>query len=209
MTYQGVSASFTVTVKAVVLTSIRITTLPQKRLYAAGENLDTTGLALEASYSDGTKKTVRSGFTASADLRSLGRKTVTVQYSENGVTKTASYDVTVELAANTEIKILGFTSSRTVDYKATVTFHYEAKNIYEGSKVHWYINGQDKGTEESCRVDKATAKYTVQIKLIASDGKTVLKESEVETVNVKNNFFAKFVGFFKGLFGMLPKIDQR
>lgn len=209
VTYQGVSASFTVTVKAVALTSIRITTLPQKRLYAAGENLDTTGLALEASYSDGTKKTVRSGFTASADLRSLGRKTVTVRYTENGVTKTATYDVTVETAENTEIKILGFTASRTVDYKATVTFHYEAKNIYEGSKVHWYINGQDKGTEESCRVDKAKAKYTVQIKLIASDGKTVLKESEVETVNVKTNFFAKFVGFFKGLFGMLPKIDQR
>ncbi len=209
VSYQGVSASFTLTVNTVDLKSIRITSQPQKKLYAVGESLDTTGLALEATYTNGTKKTVRSGFTASADLRSLGRKTVTVLLTENGVTRSVTYEITVETAPDTEIKILGFTAARTVDYKATVTFHYEAKNIYEGSKVHWYINGQDKGTNPDLRVDKAKASYTVQIKLIASDGKTVLKESEVEKVNVKTGFFAKVVGFFKGIFGMLPKLDQR
>lgn len=207
--YQNLTASFTVTVNAVALKSLRITKQPNKKLYAVGDALDTTGLTLEATYTNGTKKTVKSGFTSSADLRSLGRKTVTVQFTENGVTKSASYDVTVELAPDTEIKILGFTAARTVDYKTTVTFHYEAKNVYEGSKVHWFINGQDRGTNESIRIDKATAKYTVQIKLIASDGTTVLKESEVETVNVKTGFFAKFVAFFKGIFRMLPVIDQK
>ena len=205
----GEVATFTVTVRKIELQSIRITTMPKKQIYKANETLDTTGMVLEATYTNGSKKTVSTGFTASADLRSVGRKTVTVQYTESGVTKSATYEVTVELAANTEIRILGYTKSRSVEYKATVTFHYEAKNVYAGSSVHWFINGEDKGKSDTYRVEKAKASYTVQIKLIASDGKTVLKESEVEQVNVKTGLFAKIIAFFKGLFGMLQKIDQK
>ncbi|HBL40253.1 MAG TPA: hypothetical protein DDY98_01245, partial [Ruminococcaceae bacterium] len=146
-----------------------------------------------------------SGFTAQADLRTLGKKTVTVQYQG----KSTSYEVTVELCDTTVINILGYCESRTEEYKASVILHYEAVDIYEGSTVHWFVNGNDEGTADTYRKDKITAAYSVQIKLIASDGQTVLQESGVEHIKVKNGVFDRFFAIFKGWFHALPIIDQK
>lgn len=82
------------------LSKISIKTMPQKLTYTVGQKLDTTGLILKLDYSDGTTAEISNGFTASADLSTAGKKTVTVAYGG----KTASYTVTVNPKADAAVK---------------------------------------------------------------------------------------------------------
>lgn len=78
-----------------VLTGIAITTQPNKTTYAVGGSFDSTGMVVTATYDTGATKKV-TGFTFSPQtFSSAGTKTVTISYTENGVTKTATLSVTV------------------------------------------------------------------------------------------------------------------
>ncbi len=77
---------------SVTLSGIAIASNSAKTVYYVGESLDTTGLTLKLTYSDGSTKTVTSGFTTSGfDSSTAGAKTVTVTYEG----KTATFTVTV------------------------------------------------------------------------------------------------------------------
>ena len=104
------------------------------------------------------------------------------------------------------ITIHDWVESRTVDYRTTITFTPEIQNPVSGASIHWFINGQDKGTGEQYTEKEAKANFTVQAQYM-KDGK-ILAESETETVNVKTGFFAKLKAFFRALFGRLPKVVQ-
>lgn len=96
-----------------VLTGIAITTQPNKTTYAVGGSFDSTGMVVTATYDTGTTKEV-TGFTFSPQtFSSAGTKTVTISYTENGVTKTAALSVTV-------IQIGDFATSTWADIKAAV-----------------------------------------------------------------------------------------
>lgn len=110
-------------------------------------------------------------------------------------------------AAQPKVSIKNYTASRSESYKTTITFTALTENAPAGSGIHWFINGSDKGTGETYTVEKATNNYTVQTKLIASDG-SVLSESEIETVKISNGFFARLIALFKQLFGSLPVKSQ-
>jgi beta-lactam-binding protein with PASTA domain len=96
------TASFTVTVKKptqpapVALSAISVSQLPSKREYLLGESFATGGLVVMASYSDASSRNVTgacnfSGFNSSTE----GAKTIVVSYSENAITRTTSFTVTV------------------------------------------------------------------------------------------------------------------
>ena len=105
------------------------------------------------------------------------------------------------------IKIHNYTSSRTVDYRTTITFFADpVQNPVDGASVHWFINGLDKRASDTYTEKEAKATFTVQAKYMK--GNTVLAESETETVNVKTGFFARLKAFFRALFGRLPKVVQ-
>ena len=81
-----------VTQPPVTLTGIAVATKPGKTSYMAGDKLDTTGLTLKLTYSDGNTKTVTGGFSCSpTTLNAVGEQTVTVTYEG----KTATFKVTV------------------------------------------------------------------------------------------------------------------
>jgi len=88
------------------LDSIAITTPPTKTAYKAGETFNTAGMVVKAQYTNGTviiaKDIVVTGWNVSpSGALEAGRTSVTVQYTENGVTKTASQAVTVTKTALT------------------------------------------------------------------------------------------------------------
>ena len=92
--YGGKTATFTVNVQDVTLSSIAIASNPTKTSYYVGDTLDTTGLKLTATYSNGTTQTITSGFTCTPTaLSTAGVQTVTVNYGG----KTATFAVNVEL----------------------------------------------------------------------------------------------------------------
>ena len=77
-----------------VLTSIEIVTPPQKKIYNTNEQFNKEGMSVKAHYNDGTWALLAENqfFCSSLDVSA---STVTVSYSENGVTKTAAQDVFV------------------------------------------------------------------------------------------------------------------
>ena len=80
-------------------------TEPDKKTYLVGEELDLTGLNVTANYTFGDSKPV-TGYTVSGfDPETTGQQTITVSYTENGVTKTASFTVTVEAPILTSISV--------------------------------------------------------------------------------------------------------
>ncbi len=64
-----------------------------------------------ATYEDGSTKGVTPTSVSSPDMSSAGDKTVTVSYTENGVTKTAQYTITVTANVSTGGKYVRVTSS--------------------------------------------------------------------------------------------------
>lgn len=109
ITYQT-SQAITVTR---VLSSIAITTQPTKRNYTKGETLNLSGMVVKATFNSGNSAVVTSYTTSPANgstLSTIGTITVTVSYTENGVTKTASTTVSVSVkivtwAAGTDAEI--------------------------------------------------------------------------------------------------------
>lgn len=80
------------TVRLAELTGISIASLPEKTEYRLGEELETHGLQLMLTYSDGTTRTLSTGFTVSGyDAGQAGTQTLTVTYGG----ETATFEVTV------------------------------------------------------------------------------------------------------------------
>jgi hypothetical protein len=94
VTYEGKTAAFTVTINALVsktLVSIAVTADPTKTQYIKGEDLDTAGMAVTATYSDNSTEAV-SGYSVSGyDKTTLGNQEITVTYQG----KTAAFTVNV------------------------------------------------------------------------------------------------------------------
>lgn len=94
--YAGKTTSFTVTVQAVAVTGVSVSSKPNKTSYYVGDTLNTAGLSLKVSYNNGLSKTITSGFTCTPTaLKNTGTQTITVSYGG----KTTSFSVTVAKAS--------------------------------------------------------------------------------------------------------------
>ena len=92
VTYNNKISTFNVEVVPVGLISIEISKLPQKMSYFVGDEIDVTGLTLEATYNDASTDTITSGFACSpTKFTTAGTQIITVSYGD----KTCSFDVTV------------------------------------------------------------------------------------------------------------------
>lgn len=76
------------------LSAIAVTTKPNKLTYEYGDTLATTGMVVTASYSDSQTKTVTSYSCSPTTFSTVGNQVVTVSYTENGVTQTATFNIT-------------------------------------------------------------------------------------------------------------------
>lgn len=78
------------------LESIAITTQPSKTVYEYGDSFASAGMVVRATYSDGATANV-TGYTYSPTaLNTVGTQTITVSYTERGITNTTTLSVTVE-----------------------------------------------------------------------------------------------------------------
>ena len=77
------------------LESIAITTQPTKTTYEYGDSFQSAGMVVKATYSDGATASVTGYSCSPTTLNTVGTQTITVSYTENGVTKTATTSVTV------------------------------------------------------------------------------------------------------------------
>ena len=78
------------------LSSIAVAKQPTKTVYTEGENFDPAGMEITATYSNDTTKVVTDDVTYDDQKLTVNTKIVTVSYTEGGVTKTATVDITVK-----------------------------------------------------------------------------------------------------------------
>ena len=78
------------------LDSIEIKEVPTKTVYTEGEKFDKTGMKVIAKYSDGTTKEIKNyAYTPAGELTKKDT-TITVSYTENGVTKTDTQKIKIQ-----------------------------------------------------------------------------------------------------------------
>ncbi len=107
-----------VQVEKVSLVSISITTPPTRTVYSEGDPFEEAGMTVTAHYNNGTTRTVEGTITTDTTelTRSAGiNKPVEVSYTENGIEKTAAFNVDVASYQFTE------TVQDVVGYVGTMT----------------------------------------------------------------------------------------
>ena len=92
----GVSyGDYTTHCEACELTDITLNTDNVTKAFTTGDTFSSAGLVVTANYSNCGSKTVTPTDVSTPNMNVAGNKTVTVTYTENEVTKTATYDITV------------------------------------------------------------------------------------------------------------------
>lgn len=91
---QSVSATQAITVTHKLI-SIEVTTNPTKMSYEYSDTLDTTSMVVTATYSDNVTANINAAASPTI-LNTVGIQTISLSYTENGVTETTSFDVTVD-----------------------------------------------------------------------------------------------------------------
>lgn len=97
VSYQGKTVTQGIMVDPLpVLDSIQVNNYPTKVSYQLNETFDPAGMDIIATYSDGSTSVKTTGFTTETrTFTSYGPDSITVTYTEGGVTKTCSVPVTV------------------------------------------------------------------------------------------------------------------
>lgn len=118
---------------APTLNRIKVASKPNKTTYYVGDSFDSSGLRVEAQYSDGTKNDVTNSCdidTSSFDSDYSGSCTVNVSYYEDGEKYTASFIVTIK-----EPSIRLSQNSLTVSDNGSE--HISATTVPSGQSVSW------------------------------------------------------------------------
>ena len=110
-----------------VLESISLDTSDVNKSFYMNDEFDYSGLSVTANYDVGDPELVTNYTVTAPDMTTAGQKTVNVSYSEGGVTKSASYQITV---SSTNLSSIEISSPKTTYYvgesfeKPTVTATY-------------------------------------------------------------------------------------
>ena len=114
------------------LESIAITTQPSKTVYEYGDNFASAGMVVRATYSDGATANV-TGYTCSpTSLNTVGTQTITVSYTERGITKTTTLSVTVERKSLSTVPSQSGTLTYTGSAQSPSWSNYNAEQLTIG-----------------------------------------------------------------------------
>lgn len=188
VSYQGKTAEVKITVKAKSVSGITLNTDGVKKDFYVGDEFNSNGLKVTASYDNGTSGEV-TGFTVSSpDMSSAGNKTVTVTYDG----KTATYEINVKAVEITSIE---------VTKQPTKTEYIEGQTFDKtGMEVTAHYNNGTSSVVDDYTVDKTTLATSDTKVTVSYNGKTAevaitVKAKSVSgitlnTDEVKKDYFA-------------------
>lgn len=163
------------TAKPKTLESINITTPPSKTMYTEGEKYNAAGMVVKAKWSDGTESDVTKNVTYPTEALSKDMTSVTIQYTTDGVTKTAVQKITVkEKAAVTAVNI----NPASVELKAGTSRTFGVAVTGTGSPaqtVTWSVEGAN---NTDTKIDD-----TGKLQISANETAETLKVKAVSTVD--------------------------
>ena len=171
--YEGKTATFDVTIKAIELTSIEIATPATKTEYFVGDNADYAGLTIKANYNNGTSAIVEGYNVTGFDSATAGTKTITVTYEG----KTTTFNVTIKAIEVTSIEIAT---------PATKTEYFVGDNAdYAGLTIKANYNNGTSAIVEGYNVtgfDSATA--GTKTITVTYEGKTTTFNVTIKAIEV-------------------------
>ena len=85
------------------LNSLRICEGPNKIHYLVGEHFEREGMIVEAIYSDGSRREIDDYIVLDGEDLKVGQETVTISYTENGITKTTKQNICVSSNLEEEV----------------------------------------------------------------------------------------------------------
>lgn len=145
------------------LTGIQVTTNPSKTTYEYGDSLATSGMIVQASYSDGATANV-SGYTCTpTTFSTVGTQVVTVSYTENGVSQTTTFSVTVNRKSVTKP-----TWKSNLTYTGN-TFSVDSTSYWNNYNTTYMTIG---GTTSAAAAGTYTATFTLKSNYRWADGTT-------------------------------------
>jgi hypothetical protein len=151
--YGSKVTAYTIKVESKVLSSIEIKTTPSDLEYIEGQDLDITGGKVTIKYDNNTSKDLDlsdSAFTITGyNKNSVSNQTVTVSYTEKGVTKTTTFAVTVKAKSVTGIALKSAPTNTTVLEGKTLSLAGGAITV-----------NYDNGTHEDLGMDNADVTVT-------------------------------------------------
>ena len=145
------------------LTKIEITAQPTKKVYEYGDSFQSTGMVVKATYSDGATANVTGYSCSPATLNTVGTQTITVSYTENGVTKTATTSVTVNRKTISAVPSQSGTLTYTGSSQSPSWNNYSTTQLTIG------------GTTSGTNAGSYTATFTPKSNYRWSDGSTTPK----------------------------------
>lgn len=143
--FGGITTTFDVTVYAKELQSITLDTTNVQKSFKVGTTFNYDNLKVIPVYNNNvTYDALTSGYTVSTpNMNTLGEQTITVSYTDNSVTKTASYEITI---VDKELDSLSYSGNvQTVYVEGTkfdktnlvVTAHYDNGTSSDHRKQLW------------------------------------------------------------------------
>ncbi|MBR0120526.1 MAG: InlB B-repeat-containing protein, partial [Clostridia bacterium] len=182
------------------LNNITVTFNPQ------GGTVSPASKVIEAGKPYGTLPVpTRPGYVFEGWVRSATSHSFVNASTSAGTANHTLYAVWTQAAA---VKIRGYVASRKVDFRTTITFTAQPENAPANVEFYWYVNGERQGdNQQSITLGEVRDDFEIQVLMRTADN-DIFVYSEKEKVEVKKGFFDKFTAFFKGLFHILPVINQ-
>lgn len=194
VTYNGKTTSFDVNVDAleVTLDKIEVIDKPYKQTYFIGDKVDTDGLKLKAYYSDGTTRTVTSGYTISPKtLSKVGNTKVNIKYQD----KQTYFFVVVEDIVLERL---------TINTNPTKTNYYVGEEINtNGLKLNgYYSNGERKVITTGFKISPSKldkpGKHKITVSLLGKTTSFSVNVDEVKVSSIEIDKLPNKIGYFKG-----------
>ena len=145
------------------LTKIEITAQPTKKVYEYGDSFQSAGMVVKATYSDGATANVTGYSCSPTVLSTVGTQTITVSYTENGVTKTATTSVTVNRKTISAVPSQSGTLTYTGSSQSPSWNNYSTTQLTIG------------GTTSGTNAGSYTATFTPKSNYRWADGTTTAK----------------------------------
>lgn len=188
------------TTAAPTLVSIAMTSNPTKTVYSLGESFSFTGAEVTATYSDSSTDDVTASCTTNGAtvVSSVGvDKPVTVTYSEGGIEKTTTFNITVKTASFKEYFSNYSPTSATTAYGKTGSFTGDATDAPTWSYTN-AGNTNQSATDKTALGGSSSAKYitlgasgtlsvTISGGITSLSFKALTSSSATGTVTVKAN----------------------
>ena len=151
-TKKGITKTTTQNITVVYLTSIAITNPPTYTSYYDDEIFNTAGMEVTAYYSDSTSAVITTYSVSPSGALPYGTTSVTISYSEGGITKTTTQDVSVSIRTYDYTNSTVLTSGGTYNLSGLGATHRNIRVICIGGGTggNGGKNGQSGASRGTC-----------------------------------------------------------